>query len=297
MEAKNTITEPRDSMADAKALSAVVVETDWLLENLENPKVVVLEVHREGGSEGKKNVDVIPGARRVHWKNLLWDTNRRDFADPQTLANRLGALGISSDAEIVVAGDPIQFGTYGYLALKMAGNEKVRMLNGGKALWVSLGLPVSSESADYAVVDRPAGALDKSALVGREEVLASLGSADVEILDVRTDEEYLGERVSPRSHVIDNGAQAWGRIPGATHLFYGSLLAPDGRFLDRTELVKKFQAAGVDFDNSVFLYCRLGHRASLAWFALSQIVGLESARVYDGSWTEWGSMVGMPVER
>jgi thiosulfate/3-mercaptopyruvate sulfurtransferase len=277
--------------------TAALVEVEWLTEHLEDPKVVVIEVYLESASKDDKIIGVIPHARRVHWKNLVWEEKRREFADALTLARRLGDLGISPSAQIVICGDPIQFGTYAYMALKMAGNEKVAILNGGKARWISLGLPLSNEIQSYAPVERSVGIVARSVIVGRDEVLAALGSEDVQILDVRSEEEYLGERVSPRAAVIDNGAQAWGRIPGAKHLFFGSLLDDEGRFLNREELLSRFASKEVHLDQPVFLYCRLGHRASLAWFALSEIVGLDISRVYDGSWTEWGSMVGMPIER
>lgn len=276
--------------------SEVLVEAEWLVENLDNSNVVTLEIFMKGGST-EENVGTIPNARRVNWKNLVWESKVREFADPQTLSKRLGELGISADAELVICGDPIQFGTYVYMALKMAGNSKVRILNGGKARWIELGLPISQDASNYSPVDRPYSNANRSVIVGRDEILASLGSDDLKILDVRSNEEYLGERVSPPGPVIDNGAQAWGRIPGAKHLFYGSLLGEDGRFLDRNELIAKFNSVGVSLDQPVFLYCRLGHRASLAWFVLSEIIGFDAARVYDGSWTEWGSMVGMPIER
>lgn len=277
--------------------SDVLVEAEWLAENLENPHVVVLEVFMSGASAGGQDAGIIPNARRVNWKDFAWESKRREFADPQTLSLRLGELGISEDAEIVICGDPIQFGTYAYMALHMASNKKVKILNGGKARWLSLGLPISHEKPTYSAVIRRSGDVDRSVIVGRDEILSSLGAEEIVILDLRSDEEYLGQRVSPTSSPVDHGAQAWGRIPGAKHLFFGSLLAKDGRFLDRDSLVAKFDAAGVSLDRPVFLYCRLGHRASMAWFILSRIVGFDLARVYDGSWTEWGSMVGMPIER
>jgi thiosulfate/3-mercaptopyruvate sulfurtransferase len=276
--------------------SGALVEAEWLVENLANPDVAILEVYLTNAAAGEV-VAHIPNARRVNWKNLIWESKRREFADSETLAERLGELGIPSEAEIVICGDPIQFGTYAFMALKMAGNRKVKILNGGKARWIELGLPLSQEEPRFSAAERASGSLNRSVIVGRDEVLASLGSADVQILDVRSDEEYRGERVSPLAAVIDNGAQAWGRIPGAKHLAFTSLLGKDGRFLERDSLVANFASAGVALDRPVFLYCRLGHRASLAWFTLSEIVGFELARVYDGSWTEWGSMVGMPIER
>lgn len=277
-------------------VSSPIVEAEWLRANLDNPLVVTLEVFLKEPTPDE-DLGHIPNSRRVNWKTLVWESKRREFADPETLSRRLEELGVPHDAEIVICGDPIQFGTYAYMALKMTGNERVRILNGGKQRWMDLGLPLTKEEPTYATTQRLTGTLDSSVIVRREEVLASLGSSEVQILDVRSEEEYLGERVSPRAAVIDNGAQAWGRIPGAKHLFFGSLLDKDGRFLDKDSLVEKFKGAGIDLDRPVFLYCRLGHRASLAWFALSEIANCGSSRVYDGSWTEWGSMVGMPVER
>jgi len=276
--------------------SSALVEAEWLVENLANPGIAILEVYLTDVVAGEF-VGHIPNARRVNWKNLVWESKRREFADSKTLAQRLGQLGIAPEAEIVICGDPIQFGTYAFMALKMAGNGKVRILNGGKARWLELGFPLSQEESHFPIVERSSGSLNRAVIVGRDEILASLGSTDVQILDVRSEDEYRGERVSPRAAVIDNGAQAWGRIPGARHLVYESLLDKDGRFLDRDSLVAKFASAGVSLNRPVFLYCRLGHRASLAWFTLAEIVGFELARVYDGSWTEWGSMVGMPIER
>lgn len=275
----------------------VLVEVEWLREHLDDPNVIVLEVFMPGASAGGEDPGIIPNARRVNWKDFVWESKRREFADAKTLSTRLGNLGIPLEAEIVICGDPIQFGTYAYMALTMAGIRNVKILNGGKARWLSLGMPISHVSLSYSAVERQFEGVDWSVIVGRDEVLASLGTEDVQILDVRSKEEYLGQRVSPGTSPVDHGAQAWGRIPTAKHLYFGSLLGEDGRFLDREALVSKFTSAGISFDRPVFLYCRLGHRASMAWFILSRIVGFDLARVYDGSWTEWGSMVGMPVER
>jgi thiosulfate/3-mercaptopyruvate sulfurtransferase len=277
--------------------SNVLVEAEWLVENLDNPNVVVLEVFMPGASAGGENPGTIPNARRLNWKDFVWESKRREFADPRTLSIRLGELGIPAEAEVVICGDPIQFGTYAYMALTMAGNKNVRVLNGGKVRWLNLNLPISHESPNYSAVERRFVDVDRSIIVGRDEVLTSLGTEEVQILDVRSEEEYLGLRVSPSTSPIDHGAQAWGRIPSAKHLYFGSLLGEDGRFLDPEALVAKFTSAGISLDRPVFLYCRLGHRASMAWFILSEIIGFDLARVYDGSWTEWGSMVGMPIER
>ena len=273
----------------------VLVEPEWLFQNLESPRIVVLEVARDRPPAGEE-VARLPGSWRVHWKDLLWDEKRRDFALPQVLADRLGRLGVSHDTELVICGDPIQLATYSYWVLRMMGHHRVRVLNGGKALSSRLGLPVSLDPSPCLANSHQLGPIDQLTRASREDVLGLLGSESAAIVDLRSDEEYLGLRVAP-SHSPDHGAEARGRIPGANHLFYQLLLAPDGRFLGRDALGERFRAAGVGLDKPVVFYCRLGHRASLGWFCLSELLGFESARVYDGSWTEWGSMVGMPVER
>jgi thiosulfate/3-mercaptopyruvate sulfurtransferase len=276
-------------------LPEVLVEPDWLVNNLESPGTIVLEIARDRPVAGQ-SVVLIPGARRVYWRDLLWDAKRRDFALPHVLADRLAGLGVSRDTDVVICGDPIQFGTYAYWVLRMMDCPRIRILNGGKELWRALDLPLSADTTTGTANALGLATVDPSTRVGREEVLESLGSDDLVVVDLRSEEEYLGLRVAP-PHAADHGAEARGRIPGARHLYYQSLLAPDGRFLGRDEMVDRLQAAGVCLDKPVVLYCRLGHRASLGWFCLSELLGFEGARVYDGSWTEWGSMVGMPVER
>ncbi len=133
--------------------------------------------------------------------------------------------------------------------------------------------------------------------VGRDDVLAGLGDAKRVIVDLRSAEEFAGERVAPTTAPYDHGAERAGHIPGARHLPHDRLLAPDGTFLGPEELESAFESIGADDDSDVVTYCRLSHRASLGWFALTRLSNRKNVRVYDGSWTEWGSMVGMPVER
>lgn len=273
-----------------------LASADELSRRLGESGLAVLEIAFEPDDSSFLRARV-PGSRWAHWKALLWHDTDRRFPDAATLSARLGALGIGGDDELVLVGDPIQFATYAYWVLHMLGRQ-ARVLDGGRAHWLARGLPV--ESGDPAPVDRPpehpAGEADFSAAVGRDEVLAALGG-DVRIFDFRTPEEYRGERVSPLTAPIDHGAERRGRIPGAQHLWFERLLADDGTFRPRDELREIFADAGLGEDEDVIAYCRLSHRASLGWFALHELIGHERIRVYDGSWTEWGSMVGMPVER
>lgn len=272
-----------------------LVSCDELAARLGEPGLAVLEIAFEP-SEAAFLEAHVPGSRWAHWKQLLWHETDRRFADPATMAARLGALGIGGGDELVLVGDPIQFATYAYWVLHMLGRES-RVLDGGRARWLAGGFPVEHGAAGaQQSVDHPLGVEDFSAAVGRDGVLARLGT-DVRIVDFRSAEEYRGERVAPVTAPIDHGAERRGRIPGARHLWFEQLLAPDGTFKPPEELRPVFRDAGVGDDDEVIAYCRLSHRASLGWFVLTRLLGHERVRVYDGSWTEWGSIVGVPIER
>lgn len=272
-----------------------LVSADELAARLGEPDLAVLEVASDPSGAAFREAHV-PGARWAHWKALLWHDTDRRFPDAATMAARLGALGIGDRDELVLVGDPIQFATYAHWVLHMLGRES-RVLDGGRTHWVACGLPVEhGPAAATAPVDHAPGREDRSAGVGRDEVLASIGG-DVRILDFRSADEYRGERVAPPTAPFDHGAERRGRIPGARHLWFERLLADDGTFRPPDELREVFREVGVSNGEPVIAYCRLSHRASLGWFALRNLLGHERVRVYDGSWTEWGSIVGMPIER
>ena len=279
--------------------AAGVVSPAWLQDRLDDPSVAVIEVSRAQDDDSYRQQH-IPGARFVYWKDLAWHPTDRQFADPPLLAARLGGLGVPPQATVVIYGDPVQFGTYAYFAMTLAGFPNVRVLDGGKEGWLAQGRPVTAElppAAAPADVPTPRTTRNDTFRATRDDVLTAIGDESAIIIDLRTDEEYSGERVSPSKQPIDHGAERKGRIPGARHVFYQRLLNDDQTLRDPDEIEALFADAGVTPDRDVILYCRLGHRASLGWVALSQLVGHERVRVYDGSWTEWGSIVGMPVER
>ena len=273
-----------------------LVAAEELAARLGEPGLAVLEVAFDP-SDGAFRAAHVPGSRWAHWKALLWHDTDRRFPDQETLARRLGALGVGGEDELVLVGDPIQFAAYAYWVLRMLGRP-ARILDGGRARWLAGGFPVEPGMPAPEPKEHPplAGAPAFAPLIGRAAVLAALGG-DSLILDFRSPEEYRGERVAPLTAPIDHGAERPGRIPGARHLYFERLLAEDCTFRSPDELREVLRETGLLNGGDVIAYCRLSHRAALGWFALHELLGHERVRVYDGSWTEWGSIVGMPVER
>ena len=271
-----------------------LVDAAWVVARAQDPHVRLIEVDMEGTKAYERAH--IPGALGWHWKTMLWDPLRREFPDAPTLAGRLGAAGIGNDTTVVCYGEPLQFGTYGWWVLRLCGHHEVRLLDGGKARWVREGRPLTREVPSIRPVPYAPAPPRPAMRASRDEVLRRLGDPGTVLLDVRSPEEYRGERVAPPGRP-DDGAERAGRIPGAIHLHFLDLLQEDGTFKAPEEMRRLFEARGVTPDREIVVYCRLSHRASLAAFALTQLLGYPRVRNYDGSWTEWGSVVGVPIER
>ncbi|MEH3054410.1 MAG: sulfurtransferase [Patulibacter minatonensis] len=259
----------------------------------------ILEIAWERAADAQP---VIPGARRVDWQALLWDDRARQLATGEQLVARLAQLGIRADEALVVSGAPVQFGAYAAWALETAGHPDVVLLDGGRDAWIAAGLPLAREEVrrpSVEVTGRGWGTprTDHPERVDRDEVRAALDSDAVQLVDLRSHEEFLGLRVSPPEFAVDHGAAVAGHLPGATHLPHTELLDRCGRFLPAPALRRRLADAGVDPALPVITYCRLGHRAALGWYALRHVLGAPDVRVYEGSWTEWGSLVGAAVER
>ncbi len=274
---------------------AGVVPASWLREHLH--EVDVLEVADDEGLAGFR-AGHLPGAVGVEWKRLCWHDSDREFATAQELADRLGEHGIDGRCPVVLYGDPVQYGTYAYWTFALRGLGGVRLLDGGKEAWQAGGHPFEHGRPAFEATTYRREPGDPPAIrVERDELRSSLGDPDLCLLDVRSAEEYAGERVSPPDFALDHGAERGGRIPGARHLYYRDLLRDDGTFLTREAILDSLSAVGWREGMPIVTYCRLSHRATLVWTALTRVAGLPDVRVYDGSWTEWGTMVGMPVER
>jgi thiosulfate/3-mercaptopyruvate sulfurtransferase len=275
-----------------------LVSTQWLAEHLDDPSVVILEVSIDPSDAADYRSGHIPGAHFVYWKDLLWHDTDREFPSPDVLAKRLCALGVSDDTTVALVGDPFQFAAYAYWVMTMSGQEeRCVLVDGGRRTWVAEERSLTTDISEAAIGNLTPGAVDFSSRIGRDEVRAGLGPDGPLLIDMRSPEEYRGERVSPPWLAFDHGAERGGHIPGAHNLFIDSVLTTTGTLLPRDELRKRFEAVGLTDDVDIVTYCRLSHRGSLAWFILTRLLGTSNVRVYDGSWTEWGSIVGFPVER
>jgi thiosulfate/3-mercaptopyruvate sulfurtransferase len=215
------------------------------------------------------------------------------------LARLFGRMGIGPDTTVVLYGDPVQYGSYAFWAFTMAGHKNLKLLDGGRRKWVSEGRPMSKNVPRFAPVDYPAPKADASMRVGRRDVKDHLGQKSRLLIDLRSPEEYTGKRVSEYSFAVDHGAERTGRIPGAKHLFFKELLNEDDSFKAPDQLKGVLTTAGIAPDkyDDVVCYCRLSHRATMGWVAMTQILGHKNIKIYDGSWTEWGSIVGYPIEK
>lgn len=271
-----------------------LVSTDWLAEHAGDPKVALVEIDWEG--RDAYEAGHIPGAIGWNWKDALWDPFERQFPSPDDFAARLGAAGIAADTTVVFYGVPVQFGAYAWWVFRICGHRDVRLLDGGRTKWVAEGRPLTQEVPARAPVRYAPGPRRDALRAGRQDVLDAIGSGGVTFLDHRSPEEYAGERVGvPGKPNV--GAERAGRIPGARHLPHEALLNDDDTFRPREELRAAISAHVAAPDAPVISYCRLSHRAALACFAMTEILGHTNVRVYDGSWTEWGSLVGVPIER
>jgi thiosulfate/3-mercaptopyruvate sulfurtransferase len=214
------------------------------------------------------------------------------------LAERLRALGVCDDTTVAFVGDPFQFAAYAYWVMTMSGlEERCRLVDGGRRTWIAEQRPLTTEVTAPSIGDLRPGVIDASSRIGRDQVRAGLGLDGPLLIDMRSPEEFRGDRVSPPWLPFDHGAERGGHIPGARNLFIDELLSDTGSLLSCGELRERFGAVGVEAGTEIVTYCRLSHRGSLAWFVLTRLLGISNVRVYDGSWTEWGSIVGFPVER
>lgn len=271
----------------------MLVTTGWLAGHLDDPGIRIIEVSAMGPpTYGDGH---IPGALHWPWKESLWDRAQREFVSPPDFARLLGRSGVGPETTIIFYSEECQFATYALWTCLLRGHTQVKLLNGSRTRWVQENRPMTTELPVVTPADCPVRPPNESGRISRYGVLAGLGNPDRVLLDGRSPEEYNGERVSPGSD-FDHGAERKGRIPGARHLYYRELLNDDDTFKPADQLRQVFEARGATPDKDVVAYCRLSHRATLIWFTARFLLGYPWVRSYDGSWTEWGSIVGMPIE-
>jgi len=275
-----------------------LVTTAWLEDHLGDPHLRIVEVCSLTDDKVYR-AGHIPGATWLYWKSACWHETDRQFVSPEAMARLFGGLGIGPDTTVVLTGDPVQYGGYAFWAFTMAGHRNLRILDGARRKWAAEGRPLTQEVPRFAPVAYPVPTGTSSMRVGRDNVRDNLKKPGRLLLDVRAPEEYEGKRVSEYSFAFDHGAERTGRIPGAVHLYYKHFLNQDDSFKSPDEIRAVLATAGVDpskFEDTV-CYCRLSHRATIAWIALAYVLGLNNIKIYDGSWTEWGSIVGFPIEK
>ncbi|MDQ3992935.1 MAG: sulfurtransferase [Actinomycetota bacterium] len=281
-------------MADDGYEKAVLVTTDWLAEHAGDANVVVAEVDENPDlyEEGH-----IRGAVKLHWRDDLQDPVERDLVDRETFERLLGSLGVGNDKTVVLYGDKNNwFAAFAYWYLKIYGHEDVRILDGGRQKWIDEGRELTTETQSPQPVAYSAKERDESIRSYRDDVLQGLGGTGRALVDVRSPQEYAGELLAPPGYEQE-GAQRGGHIPTAQSIPWAQAVRDDGTFKSAGELRELYGGRGVTPDQEVVAYCRIGERSAHTWFVLRELLGYDRVRNYDGSWTEWGNLVDVPIER
>ncbi len=270
-----------------------LVDVDWLEQHLDDPNVRVIEVDEDSAAYEKGH---IKGAVGWNWNTDLHDPLRREYVDQGGLAQLLSKAGVGPDTTIVLyGGNNNWFAAYAYWLLRYLGVGNVKLLNGGRKKWELESRELTSEVPSYQPTEfKVQSPVNGDLRAFRDEVLDKLGS--VTFVDVRSPEEYRGEKLAP-DHLPQEQAQVPGHIPGAKNITWAKAANDDGTFRSADELKELYEGEGVKPGQETIAYCRIGERSSHTWFVLTELLGYDKVKNYDGSWTEYGSLVGVPVER
>ena len=272
----------------------VLVDTHWVADHLNDPKVKIVEVDVDTSAYDTGH---IKGAIGLDWRKDLQARPIRDLLSQDKLEALLSSKGVSNDDAVLVYGDNNNwFAAWFVWNLKYYGHQDVRLINGGRKKWQDEGRELVTDAPTIKPATYKAGQPNKSIRALRDEVLADLGKAGVTLVDVRSPKEYSGELLAPEN-LPQEGAQRGGHIPGAANIPWGQAVREDGTFKSAEELRALYGSKGVTADKAVIAYCRIGERSSHTWFVLHYLLGYPNVRNYDGSWTEWGSLIGAPIER
>ena len=269
----------------------VLVDADWVEGHLDDPTIVLVEVDEDTAAYDKNH---IKGAVRLDWKKDLQDPVRRDSVSKEQFEALLSERGIGNDDTVVLyGGNNNWFAAYAYWYFKLYGHDDVKLLDGGRKKWELDSRELVDEAVQRPATTYQAKDQDRSIRAFRDEVEAAIGQQN--LVDVRSPDEFAGRLAAP-AHLPQEQAQRNGHIPTAANIPWSQTANDDGTFKSDDELKKLYEDKGVDFSKDTIAYCRIGERSSHTWFVLHEILEQPNVKNYDGSWTEWGSLVGVPIE-
>lgn len=269
---------------------AALVTPDWVGQHLSDPSVVLVEVDEDTSAYDKGH---IAGAVKLDWKEDLQDPVRRDFVDKAQFEALLSQRGIGNDHTVVLyGGNNNWFAAYAYWYFKLYGHHDVRLLDGGRKKWELESRELTDEAPSRTTTTYHASEPDLTIRAFRDEVVGSIGLKN--LIDVRSPDEYAGRLLAP-AHLPQESAQRGGHVPTAANVPWSKAANDDGTFRSDDELKSLYADAGVDYGRDTIAYCRIGERSAHTWFVLHELLGQPNVKNYDGSWTEYGSLVGVPV--
>jgi thiosulfate/3-mercaptopyruvate sulfurtransferase len=270
---------------------AVLVDADWVEAHLSDPNIVLVEVDEDVSAYDKGH---IRGAVKIDWKQDLQDPVRRDFIDKAGFEKLLSERGIGNDDTVILyGGNNNWFAAYAYWYFKLYGHQNVKLLDGGRKKWELDSRELTEDAPSRPATNYRAQDVDGSIRAFRDDVLAAIGSLN--LVDVRSPDEFSGKLLAP-AHLPQEQSQRAGHVPTAKNIPWSKAANDDGTFRSDDELRELYSGAGVDFGKDTIAYCRIGERSAHTWFVLHEILDQPNVKNYDGSWTEYGSLVGVPIE-
>jgi thiosulfate/3-mercaptopyruvate sulfurtransferase len=269
-----------------------LVSTDWVAEHLNDGSIKLVEVDEDTDAYDKGH---IPGAVSLHWRNELQDPVQRNFVDQEHFEKLMSRKGIGNgDLVVLYGGNNNWFSAYAYWYLKVYGHDNVKLMNGGRKKWELEGRELSGDAANVTATEYKARAADESIRALRDEVIAGVGNKPM--VDVRSPDEFSGKLAAP-AHLPQEQAQRKGHIPGAKNVPWSKAANEDGTFKSIEDLKALYQEEqGLVPEDETIAYCRIGERSSHTWFVLRELLGFPRVKNYDGSWTEYGSLIGVPIQ-